>query len=165
MDIDIEKDIEIKKIPGGFSVDGLALKSGKCGCTSVLPCCYSWSKVRQHGNSFKFTAKLSGPDSLDGFIWSYAVKKNSFTVEVSVEDARDKTIFSGFYPPTLEEWTAKGWELVTKAGEREDFGVWRCSACKWLYKEKAQKVKFEDLPSDWKCPTCKVGKDFFEQVG
>ncbi len=59
------KDIAIEKIPGGFSVDGLALKSGKCGCTSVLPCCYSWSKVRQRGNSFQFTAKLSGPDSQD----------------------------------------------------------------------------------------------------
>jgi len=165
MDIETDKDIEIEKIPGGFSVDGLALKNGKCGCTSVLPCCYSWSKVRQHGNSFKFTAKLSGPDSVDGFIWSYSVKKNGFTVEVVVEDARDKTIFSGYYPPTLGEWTARGWEITTKTGEREDFGVWRCSACKWLYKDKDQKVTFEDLPSDWKCPVCKVGKDFFEHVG
>ncbi len=35
-------------------------------------------------------------------------------VEVTVEDARDKTIFSGYYPPTLEEWTAKGWEISNK---------------------------------------------------
>ncbi len=157
--------ITVEKIRGGFSVDGLALKSAKCGCTAGLPCCYSWSKVRQRGNAFHFTAKISGPDSQDIFIWSYSVKKNDSTVEVIVEDARDKTIFSGFYPPTLEEWTAKGWEIVKKEGEREDFGLWRCSACKWLYKEKEQKIKFEDLPSDWKCPACKAGKDFFEQVG
>jgi rubredoxin len=54
---------------------------------------------------------------------------------------------------------------VNKDGEQEDFGVWRCSACKWLYKEQEQKVKFEDLPGDWKCPVCTVGKDSFEQVG
>jgi rubredoxin len=158
-------DIEIEKIPGGFSVDGLALKNGKCGCTAVLPCCYSWSKVRQRGSSFRFTAKLSGPESQDIFSWGYSVRKNGSTVEVTIEDARDKTIFSGFYPPALEEWTAKGWEVIEKTGAREDFGVWRCSACKWLYKEKDQKVKFGDLPLDWKCPVCKVGKDFFEQVG
>lgn len=60
---------------------------------------------------------------------------------------------------------AKGWEFVKKEGEREDFGVWRCSACKWLYKEQEQKVKFGDLPAEWKCPTCQVGKESFEQVG
>jgi rubredoxin len=158
-------EISVEKIPGGFSVDGLALKKGKCGCTAALPCCYSWSKVKQSGNSFAYTAKLSGPDSQDIFTWSYAVKKGASLVEVTVEDARDKKIFSGYYPPAIEEWTAKGWEVVKKEGAREDFGVWRCAACKWLYKEQEQKVKFEDLPDDWKCPVCKVGKDSFEQVG
>lgn len=158
-------DIPIAKIPGGFNVDGLALKSGKCGCTAVLPCCYSWSKVKQRGNTFQFSAKLSGPDSHDVFTWGYSVKKNDSVVEVLVEDARDKTIFSGYYPPALSEWTAKGWELVNKNGEREDFGLWRCPACRWLYKEKEQKVKLEDLPSEWKCPDCNVEKAVFEQVG
>ncbi len=158
-------DIAIDKIPGGFNVDGLALRTGKCGCTSVLPCCYSWSKVKQRGNSFVFTAKLSGPDAQDVFTWSYAVKKGAALVEVSVEDARDKTIFSGYYPPAIEEWTARGWEVVKREGAREDFGVWRCSACKCLYKEQEQKAKFEALPADWKCPICKVGKESFEQVG
>ena len=73
-------DIAIEKIPGGFSVEGLELKSGKCGCTTVLPCCYSWSKVKQRGIAFQFTAKLSGPDSQDVFTWSYLVKKNDLTI-------------------------------------------------------------------------------------
>ena len=158
-------EIDIHRIPGGFSVDGLALKNGKCGCTAVLPCCYSWSRVKQRGTALLFTAKLSGPESQDIFHWGFTVKKGGVTVEVGVEDARDKTIFSGYYPPRIEEWMAKGWEVVNKHGEREDFGVWRCSACKWLYKEQEQKVKFEDLPGDWKCPVCTVGKDSFEQVG
>jgi len=116
-------EIAIDRIPGGFSVDGLALKNGKCGCTAVLPCCYSWSRVRQRGTAFLFAAKLSGPASNDIFTWSYTVKKGEVTVEVSVEDARGKTIFSGYYPPRLEEWVAKGWAVVSKQGDREDFGV------------------------------------------
>jgi rubredoxin len=158
-------EIAIEKIPGGISVDGLALRNGKCGCTSVLPCCYSWSKVKQRGNSIVFTAKMTGPDTVDNFNWSYAVKKGDITIDVTMEDARDKKIFSGYYPPRIEEWLEKGWEIVKKEGEREDFSVWRCSACKWLYKDKEQKMKFEDLPDDWKCPVCKAGKNVFEQVG
>ena len=157
--------IAIERIPGGFSVDGLALKNGKCGCTAVLPCCYSWSKVKQHGTSFTFTAKLSGPESKDIFLWSYSVKKGDSLVEVRVEDARDKTIFSGYYPPAIERWVEKGWEVVKEEGRREDFNIWRCSACRWLYKSSEQKIQFEDLPEDWKCPVCKVGKESFEQVG
>jgi len=26
-------------------------------------------------------------------------------------------------------------------------------------------VKFEYLPSDWKCPVCKAGKESFEKIG
>ncbi len=158
-------DIAVAKIPGGISVDGLDLKNGKCGCTAVLPCCYSWSKVRRSGNTFLFTGKTTGLDTQNNFNWGYTVKKGDMTVEVVMEDARDKTIFSGYYPPRLEEWIEKGWEVVGREGEREDFDVWRCAACKWLYKEQEQKVKFDDLPDDWKCPLCKAGKNVFEKVG
>ena len=112
-----------------------------------------------------FTAKATGPETKANFTWSYAVRKGSMVVEISVEDARDKTIFSGFYPPRLAEWTEKGWEVIAKEGEREDFGLWRCAACRWLYKEQKQKVKFSDLPEDWKCPVCEVGKESFEKIG
>jgi rubredoxin len=158
-------EIIIEKIPGGFSVDGLEVKSGKCGCTSILPCCYSWSKVKRSGNDFIFTGKTSTPETKENFAWGYSVRKGVFTVKVSMEDAKDKNIFSGFYPPRLEEWVEKGWEVMTKNGEREDYGLWRCAACKWLYKEAEEKVKFDELPPDWKCPVCNAGKDVFEKVG
>jgi rubredoxin len=156
--------VNIGKIPGGLSVDGLDLKNGKCGCTTVLPCCYSWSKVKRSGEKVLFVAKSTGPETRDPFSWSYAVKKEDVIVEVSFEDARDKRIFSGFYPPQLEEFLEKGWELVAKTGDREDFGVWRCAACRWLYKEKNEQAPFGGLPDDWKCPVCKAGKESFEQV-
>ncbi len=158
-------ELQVEKIPGGFRIDGLELKNGKCGCTSILPCCHSYSKVKKSGNHFSFTAKASNPNTSDNFKWGYKVKKGDFTVEVEFEDARDKIIFSGFYPPSLKEWTVKGWEIISSEAEKEDFNFWRCAVCKWLYKEKEQSVRFEDLPANWKCPVCKAGKDSFENLG
>ena len=155
----------IEKIPGGFSVDGLELLTGKCGCTSVLPCCHSWSKVKKTGDRLIYSGKVTGPATTSNFTWGYTVKKGDVTVEVVMEDARDKEIFSGYYPPMLQEWLDRGWELAAKDGDREDGALWRCAACRWLYKENEQSVKFEDLPQDWKCPVCNAGKDAFEKIG
>lgn len=157
--------ITIEKVPGGFSVDGLEVKGGKCGCTSILPCCHSWSKVKSRGTTIQYTGKTTAPDTKDAFTWGYTVKKGDYTVEVQMEDARDKKIFSGFYPPRLEEWVERGWEVLSKTGAREDASLWRCSACKWLYKEQAEQTPFEALPNDWRCPVCKATKDAFEKVG
>ncbi len=134
-------------------------QNGKCGCTSVLPCCYSWSKVRQRGNTFLFTAKLSGPDSREGFIWSYTVKKSDSMVEVTVEDARDKTIFSGYYPPTLEEWTAKGWEISNKGGRAGRLRLVALLRLQMVVQGKGPEGKIRRPAfDDWKCPACKVRK-------
>jgi rubredoxin len=155
----------VEKIPGGFRVDGLDIRGGKCGCTSVLACCHSWSKLKKTGNAFSFTGKATSAETEDNFNWGYTVKKGDYTVDVKMEDSRDKDIFSGYYPPRLEEWVEKGWEVVTKEGEREDFEIWRCAMCKWLYKEKIEGTKFADLQEDWKCPICKAGKASFEKIG
>jgi len=157
--------VDIQKIPGGMSVDGLALKNGKCGCTSILRCCHSYSKLKRDGNNFTFVVKTPSPDCEDLYSWGYIVEKAGHRITVTVEDARDKTIFSGYYPPRLEEWTARGWTVIEKTGEREDGELWRCAACKWLYNVDKEGKRFEDLPDDWKCPTCRAGKGAFEKVG
>lgn len=49
---------------------------------------------------------------------------------------------------------------------------WECIVCGWIYDEKigdpdsgiAPGTKFEDIPDDWLCPECGVGKDDFELV-
>ena len=88
--------VEIKKIPGGYNVDGFELKNGKCGCTSVVKCCYSWSKAKVKDAKYvEFTAKTTSPDTKDNFNWGYKVKKGNITVSVDVEDAEDKVIHSG----------------------------------------------------------------------
>ena len=38
-----------------------------------------------------------------------------------------------------------------------------CLLCGYVYDEEEQGVKWEDLPEDWTCPLCGVGKDMFEK--
>ncbi|MEE9523770.1 MAG: hypothetical protein V3V59_03355, partial [Thermodesulfovibrionales bacterium] len=55
--------VEVTKIPGGFRIDGLDLLKGKCGCTSIAKCCYSWSKVKKKGSDIQFEAKMTTPET------------------------------------------------------------------------------------------------------
>jgi len=51
--------------------------------------------------------------------------------------------------------------------------VYECGVCGWTYDEAAGDpdsgiapgTRFEDLPADWSCPACGVGKDEFERLG
>lgn len=50
--------------------------------------------------------------------------------------------------------------------------IWRCIACGYIYDpEKGDAdggispgTKFQDLPDEWVCPVCGVGKDMFEEA-
>ena len=39
---------------------------------------------------------------------------------------------------------------------------YKCSVCQWVYDEEKEGKKFDELPEDWTCPICGVGKDMFE---
>ena len=47
-----------------------------------------------------------------------------------------------------------------------------CTVCDWVYDPEvgdpehgiAPGTAFEDIPGDWVCPLCGVGKDMFEKV-
>ena len=49
---------------------------------------------------------------------------------------------------------------------------WRCSACGYVYDPAtgdpdsavALGTPFEQIPDDWSCPVCGVGKDMFEKM-
>jgi len=49
---------------------------------------------------------------------------------------------------------------------------YECTACNYIYDEDLGDpdgdikpgTKFEDIPDDWVCPVCGVGKDLFEKV-
>ena len=41
---------------------------------------------------------------------------------------------------------------------------YRCTVCGYIYDEEKEGTKFADLPEDWTCPLCGVGKEMFEKV-
>lgn len=48
--------------------------------------------------------------------------------------------------------------------EKTSSNCYRCTICGYIYDDSKEKIKFEDLPTDWKCPLCGVGKDMFEKI-
>ncbi len=38
-----------------------------------------------------------------------------------------------------------------------------CTVCGYVYDEEAEGKKFDELPDDYECPLCSVGKDMFEK--
>ncbi len=38
-----------------------------------------------------------------------------------------------------------------------------CTVCGYIYDEEAEGVTFSELPEDYACPLCSVGKDQFEE--
>ena len=58
---------------------------------------------------------------------------------------------------------------TTKNNERLIFMVYVCEVCGWMYDEDAGSpemditpgTKFDDLPDDFECPLCHVGKEMF----
>ena len=41
---------------------------------------------------------------------------------------------------------------------------YECMACGYIYDDNLEPVKFEELPADWVCPLCGVGKGMFQKV-
>nr|MBN2278652.1 rubredoxin [candidate division Zixibacteria bacterium] len=49
---------------------------------------------------------------------------------------------------------------------------WQCEACTYIYNPEAGDpahgiepgTPFEDLPDDWVCPECGVGKEYFKKL-
>ena len=38
-----------------------------------------------------------------------------------------------------------------------------CSVCGYVYDEEVEGTNFEDLPDNWVCPLCGVGKELFNE--
>ena len=41
---------------------------------------------------------------------------------------------------------------------------YRCTICGYIYDEEKEGILFKDLPDDWKCPRCGVGKENFVKI-
>jgi len=50
-------------------------------------------------------------------------------------------------------------------GMEDNMQKYQCLACGYIYDPADNDdVAFEDLPDDWTCPECGVGKDMFEPL-
>lgn len=107
---------QIAKIPGGFGVDGLELRKGKCGCSGMAgDCCFTYSKVKKEGNTLLYEGKATAPSTANDYEWGYRVRKGGVVVDVKMEDTRDnKDFFAGCYPPSLQDWKDRGWEVESE---------------------------------------------------
>lgn len=66
---------------------------------------------------------MTTPETKDIFTWDYKVTRDGITVSVTVEDAHDKEICSGFLAPSVKEWEKRGWTVTEKAGRPRG---WHC---------------------------------------
>lgn len=41
---------------------------------------------------------------------------------------------------------------------------WKCTVCNWVYDEEKEGTPFKELPDDYKCPVCGVGKEKFVKI-
>lgn len=41
---------------------------------------------------------------------------------------------------------------------------YECDVCKHVYDEEKDGVGWDELPEDWKCPICNVGKESFKVI-
>jgi len=49
--------------------------------------------------------------------------------------------------------------------EKMTMKKYECNACGYIYDPaEHDDVSFEDLPEDWVCPLCGVGKDMFSET-
>lgn len=69
---------------------------------------------------------------------------------------KEKVIMA-FQASKSEEQTAKAETVAAKNETQEQ--KWVCTVCGYVYDGD---VAFEDLPADWVCPLCGVGKELFE---
>ncbi len=72
--------------------------------------------------------------------------------------AHQQTCASGIQAAAQKEREDSGREPQTKAkGAAQK--RWTCTLCGYVYEGD---IPFEELPDDWRCPLCGVGKDMFE---
>lgn len=68
-------------------------------------------------------------------------------------------VIKGKSPKTAPTYIEEVNEKETKAGDK-----YKCIVCGHVYDEAKEGIKLEELPEDWLCPICGVGKDKFKKV-
>ncbi len=74
----------------------------------------------------------------------------------------DKPMTYKYYHEVLKGSSPKNAPTYQEAAPSE--GKYRCKVCGYIYDNSKEKIKFEDLPDDYKCMICGAGKEMFEKL-
>lgn len=81
---------------------------------------------------------------------------------LQAEKVLDKTPMTyKYYRENLRGNTSKKAPTYQEEKTESRESRYQCSICGYIYDNNKEKIKFEDLPDDWTCPMCGVGKDKF----
>ena len=69
-----------------------------------------------------------------------------------------KNVKKGTAPKNAPTYIKK--ENKNKKAEK----IYKCNVCGHIYDNNTEKIKFENLPDDWTCPVCGVGKSEFSEI-
>lgn len=54
--------------------------------------------------------------------------------------------------------------IEEETSSKELSNKYKCTICGYIYDDAKEKIKFEDLPEDWKCPLCGAPKSLFKKI-
>ena len=135
-------------------LDGMTIKYGETGVPVILDDCIAFleCKVFQTidiGTHILFIGRLVQSEIIDDtkealtYLYYRQVKKGSA-------------------PKNAPTYINKA--KLSAGNQNASFKKFKCTACGYIYNESIEGVKFSELPHDWVCPVCGVGKDMFEKV-
>ncbi len=135
-------------------LEGVNYKIGKTGAPIVLDGAVAWLDCRVTESLDMGTHTLFVGEVVDAEVLKPDAEPMTYAYYHAVKRGKE--------PPRAP--TYRGEE--EKAPEpKEGSKKWRCTVCGYVY-DPAENggVPFEELPEDWTCPVCGVGKDMFEPV-
>ena len=69
-----------------------------------------------------------------------------------------------FYHEVIKGTSPKKAPTYIEVTENKNSVKHQCTICGYIYDDAKENIKFDDLPDDWKCPLCGVGKDKFIKI-
>ena len=69
-----------------------------------------------------------------------------------------------YYHENLKGTSPKNAPTYIEETKTTNSNQYRCNLCGYIYDDSKEKVKFEDLPENWKCPLCGAPKSQFTKI-
>lgn len=135
-------------------MEGLNLKFGETGVPFVLNGCIAYFEFNlvetiDFGTHLMFIGKLINAEMID-------------ETKEPITYSYYRQVKKGLSPKNAPTFIDKS-KLETKPVDLS-LKKYECTACRYVYNERIEKIKFIDLPNDWACPTCGSEKEDFIEI-